>query len=107
MGDVRWEADALLVGLERDHEALQRQGGEWDRGLPAALLAVASAEKPSNETACRELGFGSSLLCSSCAKLGEYVGAEDALVTECNGCCTDDVSNSGTVYSKAVLDVCR
>ena len=37
----------------------------------------------------------------------ELVGAEDALVRECQGCCTEHVSSSGTVYSRAVLDVCR
>ena len=75
------------------------------------LLLVASsslaAGEETNETTCRGLGFAPSLLCSSCTKMGEFVGADDALVGECNGCCTDDVSNSGTVYAKAVLDVCR
>lgn len=51
------------------------------------LLGVAVAVEEGNETACRSLGFAPSLLCSSCSKLGEFVGTEDVLVGECKGCC--------------------
>ena len=71
----------------------------------AAAGAEESAEKL-DEAACRALGFGPSLLCSSCDKLGEFVSSDDALVGECRSCCTADVS-SGSSYASATLDVCR
>lgn len=73
----------------------------------AALLLVSSARAESEEGSCRSLGFAPSLLCSSCGKLGEFVAADDPLLAECNGCCTEDISHSGVIYSKAILDVCR
>ncbi|KAL1520223.1 hypothetical protein AB1Y20_023693 [Prymnesium parvum] len=73
-------------------------------GVGVLLLASALADD-ANETACRALGFAPSLLCSSCTKLSEFVGAGDALFHECRGCCTEDFSNAGIVYSRAVLDV--
>lgn len=77
------------------------------RGAAVVLLLGAVAADSDNETACRALGFAPSLLCSSCAKLGEYVGEEDALVGECKSCCAEDASNAGAVYPRAVLDICR
>lgn len=41
--------------------------------LASAIAADPAAERLS-EASCRTLGFGPSLLCSSCAKLGEFVG---------------------------------
>ncbi|KAJ1626234.1 hypothetical protein T492DRAFT_878809 [Pavlovales sp. CCMP2436] len=49
---------------------------------------------------CAELGFPSPL-CATCARLGERVGAADALVAECTGCC----SEGSKKYSRAVLQV--
>ena len=82
---------------------------------PAGLLLLACARTAraedgggeANETACRALGFGSSLLCASCTKLGDYVGADDPLVGECQGCCKEEAVGSGVVYASATLDVCR
>jgi len=54
---------------------------------------------------CRELGFGSSLLCSSCAKLSEHIGAADPLVAECAGCCAEE--RAAKKYHRAVLEVCK
>ena len=48
-----------------------------------------------------------SLLCSACDKLGEFVDADDALVGECRGCCTEEVSSHSGTYAKATLDICR
>ena len=76
----------------------------------AGLLLVAAscaAAEETNESACRSLGFGPSLLCSSCGRLGEFVGEDDSLVGECKGCCVEDVSSSATVFPKAVLDIYR
>lgn len=76
-------------------------------GLGALLLIqLVAGENKQNETACRALGFAPSVLCSSCGKLAEFVGAEDPLIGECQQCCTADV-NSVTSYPRAVLDVCR
>ncbi len=71
-----------------------------------ALLVAAGAAAEPNETNCRALGFAPSLLCSSCSKLAEHVGKEDALVGECEGCCNEDSSALG-VFASAHMDVCK
>ena len=48
-----------------------------------------------------------SLLCSACDKLSDAVGSDDALITECRGCCTEEVNGTGGTYAKATLDICR
>ena len=48
-----------------------------------------------------------SLLCSACDKLGEFVDADDALVGECRGCCTEEVSGHSGTYAQATLDICK
>ena len=75
-------------------------------GLCVAVAAATEPESKMDAKACAKLGFGPSLLCSSCTKLSEAVGSEDALVAECMGCCTQDVTNSET-YAQATLDICR
>ena len=77
------------------------------RAAAVVLLLGSAMADEANETACRSLGFAPSLLCSSCSRLGDYVGSEDSLVGDCKSCCTEDVSNSGTIYPRAVLDICR
>ena len=74
-----------------------------------ALLVCARAARANeaNETECRALGFSSTLLCSSCSKLGEFVGESDPLIGECQGCCKEDSDHASVVYASAVLDVCR
>jgi len=74
--------------------------------VAAALLAATAAAEPPSEAACRALGFAPSLLCSSCAKLGEFVGADDSLVTECQQCCTAEEASASS-YARATLDVCK
>ena len=73
------------------------------------LLGVASAatqeESRPSEAECRTLGFAPSLLCSSCAKLGDVLG-DDVLVRECQQCCTAEDAEA-MHYAKAILDVCR
>jgi len=73
----------------------------------AALLLVAHVSAEPDETRCSHLGFGPSLLCSSCDQLAEHVGAEDALVEECRGCCHQEVTGTGGTYPQATLDICR
>lgn len=75
--------------------------------LVCARAARANEANEANETECRSLGFSSTLLCSSCSKLGEFVGESDPLIGECQGCCKDEADNSGVMFAGAVLDVCR
>jgi len=75
--------------------------------LASALAAESGAESERlDEAACRALGFGPSLLCSTCAQLGEFVGADDALIGECESCCSAESDGSRT-YASAVFDVCK
>ena len=67
------------------------------------LVAVAGAE-PNAE--CQALGFASTLLCSTCDKLASYTES-NALLSECRGCCTEDVSGTSGKYAQATLDICR
>jgi len=60
-----------------------------------------------DESKCRELGFAPSLLCSACDKLGDFVDADDALVGECRGCCTEEASGHSGTYARATLDICK
>ncbi|CAN6485407.1 unnamed protein product [Victoria cruziana] len=56
---------------------------------------------------CEELGFTGLALCSDCNTLAEYA-KDDALVSECRKCCTEDSddSMSKVTYSGAILEVC-
>ena len=93
--------------------ALVRSCRSWARPMgvyrsAVVLLCYAQvAADDANETECRALGFGPSLLCSSCHKLGEFVGESDPLVSECTGCCKEESDHASVVYASAVLDVCR
>ena len=68
--------------------------------------AVLTARAESEGSDCRALGFAPSLLCSSCTKLGEHIGADDPLLAECGKCCNEDAELSST-FARATLDVCR
>jgi len=83
------------------------QLGEMAVGAGLLLLSVAFAEEDGGRAAqCRSLGFGPTLLCASCGKLSEHVGAADALVGECRGCCTAE-AETVSHFARAVLDICR
>jgi hypothetical protein len=77
-------------------------------GAPGRSLALLLGVLPLSRSsaACGELGFAPSLLCSSCAKLGEHVGAHDPLVNECLGCCADEAAGAKK-HSRAILEVCK
>ena len=77
------------------------------RSAVVLLCYAQVAADDANETECRALGFGPILLCSSCHKLGEFVGESDPLVGECTGCCKEESDHASVVYASAVLDVCR
>ena len=76
-------------------------------GLCCLAVAAGAETNKSSTEKCAKLGFAPTLLCSACTKLGEAVGPNDALVEECTGCCTEDVSGSSGTYAKATLDICR
>ncbi|ERN20359.1 hypothetical protein AMTRI_Chr06g200600 [Amborella trichopoda] len=71
-----------------------------------AFFAVISGEELSSKQ-CEDLGFTGLALCSDCQTLAEYI-KDEALVSECKKCCTEDSddSMSKVSYSGAVLEVC-
>jgi hypothetical protein len=102
-------ANRSARGQERVASATAAPMGAARNLLGLCCLAVAAGadtNKSSTEE-CAKLGFAPTLLCSACTKLGEAVGPTDALVEECTGCCTEDVSGSSGTYAKATLDICR
>ncbi|KAK6302419.1 hypothetical protein J4Q44_G00267740 [Coregonus suidteri] len=55
--------------------------------------------------ACRELGFSSNLLCSSCDLLGEFSLSQIQPV--CRQCCQQEAQmESRKLYPGAILEVC-
>lgn len=73
-------------------------------GLALFLLPLVTATSVGSAE-CGALGFGPSLVCSACAKLGDAVGATDPLVGECLGCCAEEAA--AKKYARAVLEVCK
>ena len=104
---------SLLLRWWRGTRLVLRSCRSWARPMgvyrsAVVLLCYAQvAADDANETECRALGFGPSLLCSSCHKLSEFVGESDPLVGECTGCCKEESDHASVVYASAVLDVCR
>ena len=79
--------------------------GVFRAALPL-LVAAAAAER--DEANCTALGFAPALLCSSCDKLADVgISADDPLISECRGCCTEEVAGTGGTYANAVLDICK
>uniref|UniRef100_H2LJA7 Selenoprotein F n=1 Tax=Oryzias latipes TaxID=8090 RepID=H2LJA7_ORYLA len=55
--------------------------------------------------ACRDLGFSSNLLCSSCDLLGEF--SLTKLQPDCGRCCQQEAQMEGRkLYPGAILEVC-
>uniref|UniRef100_F7ARA0 Selenoprotein F n=1 Tax=Ornithorhynchus anatinus TaxID=9258 RepID=F7ARA0_ORNAN len=55
--------------------------------------------------ACRDLGFSSNLLCSSCDLLGQFSLTQ--LDPVCRGCCQEEAQfESRKLYAGAILEVC-
>uniref|UniRef100_A0A8V0ZT34 Selenoprotein F n=2 Tax=Gallus gallus TaxID=9031 RepID=A0A8V0ZT34_CHICK len=70
-------------------------------GLPA--INVYGAQLSSE--ACRELGFSSNLLCSSCNLLGQF--SLNQLDPFCRQCCQEEAQlETRKLYAGAVLEVC-
>uniref|UniRef100_A0A2R8MTF9 Selenoprotein F n=1 Tax=Callithrix jacchus TaxID=9483 RepID=A0A2R8MTF9_CALJA len=76
------------------------------RLLFATLLQVVSAFGAEfSSEACRELGFSSNLLCSSCDLLGQFNLLQ--LDPDCRGCCQEEAQfETKKLYAGAILEVC-
>ena len=71
------------------------------------LLCAASVSEsliPGSEE-CRELGFSGALMCPSCDQLADTIGAEDSLIGECRGCCTEIAVTQRMAHAR--LEVCK
>uniref|UniRef100_A0A8C3NHH6 Uncharacterized protein n=2 Tax=Geospiza parvula TaxID=87175 RepID=A0A8C3NHH6_GEOPR len=81
--------------------ALGRRWLCWLLGLQA--VSVYGAQLSSE--ACRELGFSSNLLCSSCNLLGQF--SLNQLDPFCRDCCQEEAQlETRKLYAGAVLEVC-
>lgn len=67
-------------------------------------LVVATASAAVDEAKCLELGFTSSLRCSSCEKLATMV-PDAELHAECQACCFDE--STSKLFTSARLEVCK
>uniref|UniRef100_H0Z7F2 Selenoprotein F n=1 Tax=Taeniopygia guttata TaxID=59729 RepID=H0Z7F2_TAEGU len=87
---ARGECTMLLVGPAVSHRA-------------GAEVSVYGAQLSSE--ACRELGFSSNLLCSSCNLLGQF--NLNQLDPFCRECCQEEAQlETRKLYAGAVLEVC-
>ncbi|KAG5847566.1 hypothetical protein ANANG_G00127530 [Anguilla anguilla] len=69
------------------------------------LQAVAAYGVELSSEACRDLGFSSNLLCSSCDLLGQFSLAQ--LDPFCRQCCQEEAQiESRKHYPGAILEVC-
>jgi len=87
-------------------KALSKMSGEvyllWLLSLIQTLSAY-GAELSSE--ACREMGFSSNLLCSSCDLLGEFSLSQ--LQPVCRQCCQQEAQmEARKLYPGAILEVC-
>uniref|UniRef100_A0A8D0KFQ4 Selenoprotein F n=1 Tax=Salvator merianae TaxID=96440 RepID=A0A8D0KFQ4_SALMN len=73
--------------------------------LLATLQAVSVYGAELSSEACRELGFSSNLLCSSCDLLSQFGLSQ--LDPFCRKCCQEEAqSETRKLYSGAILEVC-
>lgn len=73
--------------------------------LATVLQAVSSFGAEFSSEACRELGYSSNLLCSSCDLLGQFNLLQ--LDPDCRGCCQEEAQfESKKLYAGAILEVC-
>uniref|UniRef100_A0A8C9AR80 Selenoprotein F n=1 Tax=Prolemur simus TaxID=1328070 RepID=A0A8C9AR80_PROSS len=72
--------------------------------LATALQAVSPFGAEFSSEACRELGFSSNLLCSSCDLLGQFNLLQ--LDPDCRGCCQEEAQfETKKLYAGAILEV--
>uniref|UniRef100_A0A8C0ZLY4 15 kDa selenoprotein n=1 Tax=Castor canadensis TaxID=51338 RepID=A0A8C0ZLY4_CASCN len=73
--------------------------------LATVLQAVSAFGTEFSSEACRELGFSSNLLCSSCDILGQFNLLQ--LDPDCRGCCQKEAQfETKKLYAGAILEVC-
>uniref|UniRef100_A0A8C4K9D8 Selenoprotein F n=2 Tax=Dromaius novaehollandiae TaxID=8790 RepID=A0A8C4K9D8_DRONO len=73
--------------------------------LVVGLQAVTVYGAQLSSEACRELGFSSNLLCSSCNLLGQF--SLNQLDPFCRQCCQEEAQlETRKLYAGAVLEVC-
>uniref|UniRef100_U3F6F8 Selenoprotein n=1 Tax=Micrurus fulvius TaxID=8637 RepID=U3F6F8_MICFL len=73
--------------------------------LLATLQAISAYGAELSSEACRDLGFSSNLLCSSCDLLGQF--GLNQLDPFCRKCCQEEVqSEMRKLYAGAILEVC-
>ncbi|OPJ77375.1 selenoprotein [Patagioenas fasciata monilis] len=78
-----------------------RHRGSWERQNSIAQISVYGAQLSSE--ACRELGFSSNLLCSSCNLLGQF--NLNQLDPFCRQCCQEEAQlETRKLYAGAVLE---
>ncbi|XP_032011345.1 selenoprotein F isoform X3 [Hylobates moloch] len=68
--------------------------------LATVLQAVSAFGAEFSSEACRELGFSSNLLCSSCDLLGQFSLLQ--LDPDCRGCCQEEAQFETKKYSSFV-----
>ncbi|KAK7162942.1 hypothetical protein R3I93_007091 [Phoxinus phoxinus] len=69
------------------------------------LQTLSSYGAELSSEACRELGFSSNLLCSSCDLLGQF--SLNQLDLPCGQCCQEEAQlESRKLYPGAILEVC-
>jgi hypothetical protein len=73
--------------------------------LVTMLQAVSTLGAEFSSEACRELGFSSNLLCSSCDCLEQFNLLY--LDPDCRGCCQEEAHfETKNLYAGAILEVC-
>jgi hypothetical protein len=75
------------------------------RSLVLCLVFAVAVVNATDELSCRDLGFGSVVLCSDCEQLQKFV-RDSELVAECRRCCAPDAAKKAAFYQTAVLEVC-
>uniref|UniRef100_A0A4W2CXN1 Selenoprotein F n=1 Tax=Bos indicus x Bos taurus TaxID=30522 RepID=A0A4W2CXN1_BOBOX len=69
------------------------------------LFVVSALGAEFSSESCRELGFSSNLLCSSCDLLGQFNLLQ--LDPDCRGCCQEEAQfETKKLYAGAILEVC-
>lgn len=71
----------------------------------AVLQAISAYGVELSSEACRDLGFSSNLLCTSCDLLGQF--QLNGIETPCRQCCQEEARfESRKMYAGAILEVC-
>ena len=69
-------------------------------------LILSSASAAPSASQCLELGFGDSVLCSTCDIIFNATKSE-ALDKECRSCCVSERTSTSTLYERVVLEICE